>query len=225
MNRKMLVGLAALALAAPVWGAELITNGTFDTDLSGWQAGRASWGEQSGLNLISRTSTGGAHAPGVSPAGGNSAGMDNGGEFNGSRWIAQEVTGLTIGETYTLSGYIAGGAGGAQPLNGNSTAWWQLGYIPGPYDANAVDLGTNATNVVNQTVDGASGASVPWTFGSGNFVATDTTYTIYYKYGAANVNWNYYAAYVDGVSLVPEPATLALLALGLPMLRRRKVNA
>ncbi len=221
--KRVFIGLVAVLAVTSMANAQSVTNGSFTTDISGWTQGRAGWGNQdANLNLRWHDPNAGVWTVGTSPDGGSAAGVDYGGDLAGSRWFAQEVTGLTIGQTYTLSGYIAGGVGAAQSLPSNFEGWYQLGYVPGAYSAGTLDSGTGCVNVASTSLVGSNAQGFGWVAGTGDFVATDTTYTIYFKYGAVNANWNYYSAYVDGVSLTPEPAALMLLALGLPMLRRRR---
>jgi hypothetical protein len=52
------------------------------------------------------------------------------------------------------------------------------------------------------------------------FTPTTNTITVFYKGGTNSGGASFTA--VDSLSLVPEPATLALLALSLPLLRRRR---
>jgi MYXO-CTERM domain-containing protein len=205
--------LAALAVAVPAFGQNLLTNGGFDTDLSGWTYGKASWGAD--IPMVHNGT--GPGQPTARPGYAGTGGW--GGTPDGNRWIYQTVTGLTVGQTYTLSADIAVMYGAAQAVNGS--CWWQLGQEPGAYDAGNMDSGSTATLVANISSP-AGGLQTDWVPYSGTFTATDTSATIFLKYGGNGTNWQYYGAYLDNVSLTPEPASLALLALGLPLLRRRR---
>jgi MYXO-CTERM domain-containing protein len=208
--RRALIGVVAVLAIASVAGAvPIVTNGTFDSNVTGWTYAKSSWGGGN-IPLASRDPATGVWFPGA--LSGNAAGVQMQGDYTGSHWIAQAVSGFVVGQSYTLSGDIAGGN-----TNG-TTIWYQLGYVPGAYNASTIDSGTGCVNVV---AGGANNASLPWTHGSGSFTATNTTYTIYYKYGAVGGN-NYYSAYVDNVALTPEPVAALLLLAGLPMLRRRR---
>ena len=216
MRKAVFVGLL-VAVASPAFaGVMSITNGGFDSNMTGWGYGNAGWGNNP-IALVSRNPTTDVWPPGYSPQGGNAAGISYGGEFQGNHWIYQEVTGLTVGVQYTVGASIAGGQGGAQSMGGSG--WYQFGYVPGAYSAATLDSGAGCVNVIAQTIDGVG--AFPWTSGSANFTATQSTYTIYYKYGATGTNWNYYAPYIDGVTFTPEPVTMLLLGIPALFLRRR----
>jgi hypothetical protein len=191
--RALLTGLLVLGLVA-VASAQVI-NGTFDDSLTGWT--------QSGWGSIKNPGDFGVPA---SPSGGKFHGTESswGGSWDGPVGnIFQAVTGVTGAQT--LSGELYAGAH-------SGDAWRNV----------AVDVLWNGVVVASLArdadpilwADGFSWApfSVP-VVGTGNDTL-QVNYTIHFA------EWTWTG--VDNLAVTPEPAALALLVLGLPMLRRRR---
>lgn len=84
----------------PTYGSELITNGTFDTDTSGWTAGEAGGG--AGISTLSIDT--------------NRLKITNHSSISGQGSASQQLTGLTVGKTYEV--YIDWTAGTATDAYG-----------------------------------------------------------------------------------------------------------
>lgn len=217
MTRTVLVaGLTALAVAMPA-SANLLTNGSFEDGTNGWTTATfwsPGWGTPA-PPLESKTSLG------------TFGGF--GGPQDGSHYLAGDVSGhanyhvgayqtfATVpGQIYTVSGWYAGGVEAS-----NDTGWWEVKI------AHGTTSDPDADGVVIAKQERSNGQYFDFAENFSNtFTAQDTTTTLFLKWGRAeSADWKISGAAFDNLSVVPEPATLALLALGLPMLRRRKVNA
>ncbi len=93
---------------------------------------------------------------------------------------------------------------------------------PGSYDA-ARTAGT-ADTIASTVISSDTGGQFGWTPINYSFTATTTTYTLALKWGVSSPNANVttMSAYFDGLCVAPEPATMVLFALALPLLRRRR---
>lgn len=228
MRVLALVAGLSLAVVMPAFATELVVNGNFDAGTTGWTYDRAIWG--AGFpDFFGAPDTGpgaeGVHNAGTSPLGDPVLRKSVGNSMAGSFWVYQVITDLTVGETYTLSGMYAGGVGQFADFDGS--AWWEIGMFPGGYDAGTVD-GPDPSYVAAKTEIGATpGESFGWTSFGKDFVATDPTQTVYLKWGVWTEQWdyNYFGAYFDGISVVPEPAALVLMLVGAPLLLRRRQRA
>jgi hypothetical protein len=90
MNRFSLVLTAGLLLgAAPLQAQNLVTNGTFNTDASGWTLG--------GAGCITAAWTGGTGNPPGSVL------LNECGESNSDPFASQTISGLTPGASYAIS--------------------------------------------------------------------------------------------------------------------------
>ncbi len=161
-----------------------------------FEAGTTGWGGNVELNST-------IHNPGASPNGGNYGSAQAGGQ-NVDRTITQTVTGLTPFATYALDGYWASNSAGTigtakVTLTGDTADSDTVAY------GNTAGFGWTPHNTLSAKASAAGELAIVYR------VTTDG-------------NWSNGAAiHVDGVTLTPEPGSLAILALaGLPMLRRRR---
>jgi hypothetical protein len=215
MTRHPIIAALSLALSTGL-SAQSFTNGsltgaiTTDGVPSGWTKLLESpdvmdQNNNAGLpNLVGFGAT-----PSASPNGGTWVGLGRDGSF--IERFGQTVTGFSIGQSYTVSWFVS--------------------------NFGAPDLGYLRSNQIELLVNGVSvgaGAmrtmSTGWDAQSLSFVATATTHDIAFQLGSAN------KAYlgIDGISLiaptttVPEPATVALLGVGVALLavvaRRQRIS-
>ncbi|KPF60098.1 hypothetical protein IP88_16220 [alpha proteobacterium AAP81b] len=188
--------------AAQAW---YIPNGLADTVPSSgfWYNGWALHGPNTGSN----------NGLGPSPDGGPLVEIDGGGDYRAS--LDQDLTGLTVGKTYTVKFYWAGGQQSC--CGGSTTEQLQVSF----------GNSTQSTAVWNNPEAGFSG----WFSESFNFVAGASTQTLSFlaigtPYGQPPV------VLLDGVSVqgVPEASTWVMLIAGFGIVgaaarRRRAVAA
>jgi len=173
----------------------------------------------SGLKMWSSGNGGVSTFASTSPSGGNFIGAD-GAYFADA--ITQSVSGLTVGQTYSLSFYWA--AGQQYGFSGATTDKWTVSLGGDSFDTSTVSL--------------ASHDNTSWMYVTHDFVATATTETLSFLATGTPTGVPPFA-FLDGVSLVaasggggsgvPEPATMALLMSGLlvggSVLSRRRNRA
>jgi hypothetical protein len=145
---------------------------------------------------------GSANGLGASPDGGNFIAADGVYETGA---ITQMISGLNVGQTYTLTFYYAG----AQQYNysGATTEGWQVSF----------GGSTQTTNMLSNSSHGFTG----WVFQSFNFVADNTSDLLsFLALGTPNGEPPF--TLLDGVSIngitnqvVPEPSSVMMLGLGL----------
>jgi hypothetical protein len=201
-------------LVAPAL-ANVLVDGDFDTGALapwvGWNGG--AWMGPPGV----ADATDGVWNPGSNTSGGfSSRGSFGANMVGGNTGIYQEVA-VTPGQTYTLEFDVAGGVGGFGDFNG--VAWWEVRYMDQAWDIGQIDNGPLLWKR-EEILEGGFG----WTHGSAQFTPTSPTIAIYTKFGGWDPEWNYayFGAYYDTFNLTPEPASLLLLGLGLPLLCRRR---
>jgi hypothetical protein len=137
--------------------------------------------------------------PASSPDGGNYVAADGIYETGA---IQQQITGLTIGTSYTLGFYWAGAQ--QSGYTGVNTEGWQVSFTGDP---------TQDTAIASNTTEGFTG----WMHQTFTFIAQSATPTLSFL-AVGTPNGEPPFSLLDGVSLTqttPEPATNALIGLGL----------
>jgi hypothetical protein len=227
MKTLILAAAAAVAIAAPASAANLVVNGSFDADTVGtkvnFQGHVTGW--TGGANLTFLAPPGSADDlnqylavygpfPATSPDGGNFILADGDPNYSGA--FSQTISGLTIGDRYTLSFWQA--AGQQYGFTGPTTERWSVSFggdtqlsalfsLPeagvGPWEKQTMTFTASAeSQVLSFLAQGTPGGAPPISF-------------------------------LDGVSLtaaVPEPATWAMMitgfgAVGGALRRKRTVLA
>lgn len=198
--KKVLVVLAVLALATVAGAQELVVNGTFDTDLSGWTASGASW-HSDGFGVPASPGSGYGEAAVVTCWGGN---------WSGPMGTIEQTIGLD--GVATLSGYLYAGAHFSDPSRGGgvnvfwngeqvASLWrdsdpikWAPDFTWEPFSVEVTGIGIN---------------------------------TLKLEFHAHSAEWTWVAADDLSVVPVPEPSSILALSTGLIGLagfaiRRRK---
>lgn len=218
MSRKACVaGVAVLAMALPV-SANLLVNGDFET---GNNTGWTPYGGSFGINGVGTDGVAGWQPVPFNEDGAGpgyiarvSFWSDAGHSGRGSAGMYQVVdVSAHVGQPMKLTGKFH------YHNHSQEFMWHELGVMDGT--DNDPNDGTPIALFKKTEADGASNpANDAWLDVSLDFVPTSNTVTVFYKGGTTAGGASFTA--VDSLSLVPEPAALALLGLSLPMLRRRR---
>jgi PEP-CTERM motif len=230
-------GLVAFAGPAIAAGSNLVTNGGFESTgsntqsyeiepgnaLPGWQLTQPNGGDIAcvvvgGINNMCGTGYSGPHGsatfavfPGTSPDGGNFLAGDS--DVTYSETISQTITGLTVGQKYSLTFYQAG----AQ----------QDGFVGATYDQWQVTFGGSTQDSTLMNVP--NGGDVGWMAQTMIFTAASTSQTLAFL-AVGGPTGDPPMALLDGVNLVkvPEPASIAVICFGIAGLffaRRRAARS
>ena len=240
-TRKALFTLAALSLAAfaahPASAQSLITNGSFEANSfttypgyvggdNGFITGWTSNNNNSGLNPA-------AGDPfdnnGVSPDGGNVAFLQSaGGSTATPTTLYQQLTGLTIGQVYSVSFYDNSRANTAIPTLSLLVGGTQSNVPAGPGQTTII----GGTSIYSSAITPVGGTN-PYNFITTSFTANAASEYLEFS-AVSSTPGGDATALIDGVnaSAAPEPSQigmLALVALGLGALavkaRRRSTAA
>ena len=193
------VVIGAMALAAAGARADIVTNGTFDTNLVGWTWTPDVGSEPTMTPAVAPGPFGTGNAFRVNP--GNASGsLDLGGT------LAQSVT-LVGGVNYTVSGSLAiQNVSGGPNADGGTITVRLGGTLLHTFDVTTINGATTLTDPF----------SVPFTPGVGGSFALEIRFTRNFANFVPNIyHW------ADNIAIVPSPSGLALLAMGLCLRRRR----
>jgi hypothetical protein len=171
------------------------------------------------------------------PPGGNFIQMDGNPTFENS--FNQNISGLTAGDTYTLSFWQA--AGQQQGFTGATTEQWKvfLAAPGGSFSVNcgAVTCSTSTTGPIVENdstlMDTPSQGAHPWELVNMSFLATASTETLSFLAWGDNGNVTnlpptVFLAGVNSPSLIPEPSNWAMMIMGffgMAFVGRRKLLA
>jgi hypothetical protein len=196
--------LRLLALIAPLFAVgtahaatNLITNGSFEEDLTFGNGGFATYSTYSGWDVGSNGLELRNNVAGTAEDGGTFAELDT----SANSWIAQTVS-TVVGQEYLLTFYYAARAGVDAASN--------------EIDVAVSDTSTG-TATYSYTGDGTASTSLTWVEETISFVASSTATTI--TFAAAGTSDSLGGA-LDNVvlSAVPEPSGWAMLLAGLGMM-------
>lgn len=221
----------SLLMCASAWAAAecLVTNGNFDDGvgdgLNGWLYDSAPGSASEFMLPNGKPTVGpavGNFAPGASATDPAMVRSIPASTLSGSNWIYQ-ILDTEPGKQYNINGMFAGGIG--QTTDTTASASWEVILYAGDYDVAKTMNSANA--VASHSTTGGAGTQFGWTPVVGVLNATDVQYTLALRWTssqAITAPLNTMGAYFDSfcISEVPEPASLALLGLAIPFIRRRR---
>lgn len=212
----LLAAVAAGGLMIVPASANFLQNGDFDTGtLEGWTQHSEAFPAVPAPGIMT---SGGVHHPQPNnpTSGSYLVGISHGGNLGGGNAALYQTVSVPDGVPLTLSLDVAGGVGGMGNFDG--AAWWEVRVIEGGW------TNPDGGSLLWKRELTTEGAGFGWEHVSEPYTSNTGEVTVVLKYGAWDPawDWTYFGAYFDSVSLVPEPASVLLLALGLPLLRRRR---
>jgi hypothetical protein len=205
----LMLWLGLLAVGAAHASSNLISNGSFEEDLTFGSNGFATYSTYYGWNVGSNGIELRNNVAGTAEDGETFAELDT----TANSWISQTVS-TVVGQEYVLTFYYAARAGVAADSNGiNVNVYGST--IGSTTSGDLYSVVYSAT--YNYTADGSSATELNWTQKTIDFVAVSTTTTLTFSAGGISDS---VGGALDNVVLlaVPEPSQWALLLAGLGMM-------
>ncbi|MBV8123781.1 MAG: PEP-CTERM sorting domain-containing protein [Burkholderiaceae bacterium] len=215
LSAAALAGFSGLGFAQTVANASFNANSTPDGSITDWTINSGSFGALTAAQWNAQQGKADLLSSSPGNPGGNVLGTWYVSQQNDV--ISQNISGLTVGKSYTVSFYEA--------ADNRSTST----YTPGSMYWN-VSLGSSSANSTAIATPGASAAS-GWTQVSLNFVASSATEALTFAAKSTSAVAPEPLLLLDGVSLaqaVPEPSTSAMMLAGVAivgsLVRRRQAR-